>query len=409
MFFAAGWQTLLSIVFSGMNRRNIFIIILIALICAPLQRAKGGERAFASLLTCSPGDEVYAYFGHTALRYCNPDKGLDLVFNYGVFDFSEPNFVGKFVAGETDYMLGIVEFPYFIQEYAMRGSSVVEQELALDSLQRERLFALLRENYRPANRVYRYNYFYNNCTTKARDIIEAAMGEGAIIKYPESDGKQDSFRSTVHRFTAVSPWYSFGIDLLLGSEADALQNERTLQFIPSTLQADFSAASIVCGDSILPLLARTETLIEAVPADSEAASWFTPTLFFVILLLLVILVAVVEHRTKRIYWGVDLLLMTAQGVAGLLVAYMLLFSQHPTVGSNLLIILLNPLPLLILPVYIYCIVKGRKPRVLWLQSSMVLLFIVSAPLLPQYIPMPLYIFAATLLIRTNFILLNNRK
>ena len=82
----------------GMNRRNIFIILLIALICAPLQRVKGSERAFVSLLTCSPGDEVYAFFGHTALRYCNPDKGLDWVFNYGVFDFSEPNFVGKFVS-----------------------------------------------------------------------------------------------------------------------------------------------------------------------------------------------------------------------------------------------------------------------------------------------------------------------
>ena len=396
--------------FLPMNRRNIFIIILIALICAPLHRAKGGERAFVSLLTCSPGDEVYAYFGHTALRYCNPDKGLDVVFNYGVFDFSEPNFVGKFVSGETDYMLGIVEFPYFIQEYAMRGSSVVEQELALDSLQRERLFALLRENYRPANRVYRYNYFYNNCTTKARDIIEAAMGEGATIRYPESVGARESFRSTVHRFTAVSPWYSFGIDLLLGYEADAVQDDRTLQFIPSTLQTDFSAARIVYGtDSVVPLLARTETLIESAPADTEQAQWFTPTLFFVVLMLLVILVAVVERRVKKIFWGVDLLLMAAQGVAGLLIAYMLLCSQHPTVGSNLLIILLNPLPLLILPVYIYCIVKGRKPRVLWLQAAMALLFIVSGPLLPQYIPLPMYIFAAILLIRANFILLNNRK
>ena len=393
----------------GMNRRNIFIILLIALICAPLQRVKGSERAFVSLLTCSPGDEVYAFFGHTALRYCNPDKGLDWVFNYGVFDFSEPNFVGKFVSGETDYMLGIVEFPYFIQEYAMRGSAVVEQELAFDSLQRERLFALLRENYRPANRIYRYNYFYNNCTTKARDIIEAALGDGASIKYPENADRRDSFRRTVHRFTAVSPWYSFGIDLLLGCEADAQQDARTLQFIPSTLQADFSAASIVRGDSVVPLLARTETLIEAVPADSGAALWFTPTLFFVILLLAVVLVAVVERRMGRIFWGLDLLLMTAQGVAGVVVAYMLLFSQHPTVGSNLLIILLNPLPLLILPIYIYSIVKGRKPQILWLQAAMALLFIVSTPLLSQYIPMPLYVFAATLLIRTNFILLNNRK
>ena len=93
---------------------------------APLQAAKSAERTYVSLLTCSPGDEVYAYFGHTALRYYNPDKNLDLVFNYGVFDFSEPGFVAKFVLGETDYMLGVIDYPYFIQEYAMRGSGVVD-------------------------------------------------------------------------------------------------------------------------------------------------------------------------------------------------------------------------------------------------------------------------------------------
>ena len=393
-----------------MNLRTILIVFLITLFGAPLHAGEGGGRAFASLLTCSPGEEVYAFFGHTALRYCNPDKGLDLVFNYGVFDFSEPNFVGKFVAGETDYMLGVVEYPYFIQEYAMRGSSVVEQELALDSLQRERLFALLCDNLRPANRIYRYNYFYNNCTTKARDIIEAALGGNTTIKYAVNDARQPSFRETVHRFTAVSPWYSFGIDLLLGCEADAPQSSRVLQFIPSTLQDDFSLAAIVCGaDSVRPLLMRTATLTEASLSDDAETSWLTPEMFFMALLLSVLLVAAVERRMGKIFWGIDLLLMTAQGVAGTLIAYMLLFSQHPTVGSNLLIILLNPLPLIVLPVYIYCMVKKKKPLILWVQSSMTLLFLVSAPLLPQYFPLPIYIFAATLFIRANLILLNRLK
>ena len=106
----------------SMSRLFVSILCFLALFFAPLQGAESAERPYMSLLTCSPGDEVYAFFGHTALRYCNPDKNQDLVFNYGVFDFSEPNFVAKFVLGETDYMLGLVEYEYFIQEYAMRGS-----------------------------------------------------------------------------------------------------------------------------------------------------------------------------------------------------------------------------------------------------------------------------------------------
>ena len=124
-----------------------------------------------SLLTCAPGSEIYSLFGHTALRYENPAKGEDWVFNYGLFSFDTPNFVYRFVKGETDYQLGVIPYRYFEGEYAMRGSSVYQQELNLTDKEKENVIRLLRENYLPANRVYRYNYFYDNCTTRARDKV----------------------------------------------------------------------------------------------------------------------------------------------------------------------------------------------------------------------------------------------
>ena len=270
--------------------RRVFTLFILMLIASfvPLRAVNGADGAVVSLLTCSPGEEVYAFFGHTALRYQNRAKGLDVVFNYGVFDFQTPNFVGKFVLGETDYMLGATDFPYFIQEYAMRGSRVTEHRLALDSVQIERLFGLLRENYRPANRVYRYNYFYNNCTTKARDIVESAVGQDATVVYPSVE-RSESFRDAVHRFTAVSPWYSFGIDLLLGAEADAPQDARRLQFIPSVLMRDFESATIVRGDSARRLVDAVEVLVEE-DGFPASISFFTPNLCFALLLLLVVLV-----------------------------------------------------------------------------------------------------------------------
>lgn len=384
----------------SMSRLFVSILCFLALFFAPLQVAKSAERPYMSLLTCSPGDEVYAFFGHTALRYCNPDKNQDLVFNYGVFDFSEPNFVAKFVLGETDYMLGLVEYEYFIQEYAMRGSGVVEQVLALDSLQQKRLLNLLLENYRPKNRIYRYNYFYNNCTTKARDIIENALADVGEVEYFVCDG-DDTFRDVVHRFTAVSPWYSFGIDLLLGCEADVAQGARTMQFIPSTLMHDFSTAAILlAGDSVKPLVVQTNNLLEPVNENVGGAIFFTPNLFFASLLVLIIAMTYIEYRKRKLFWLVDAVLLFIQGVAGLLIAFMVLFSVHPTVGSNLLVLLFNPLPLLLLPIFIYNIIKGRKQNIMWMQTIMVAQFLILSPFIPQYIPVAIYMFAVTLLIRS---------
>lgn len=374
-----------------------------ALFFAPLHVAKSADRSYMSLITCSPGDEVYAFFGHTALRYCNPAKNLDLVFNYGVFDFSEPNFVAKFVLGETDYMLGIVEYRYFIQEYAMRGSGVIEQVLALDSLQQEKLINLLRENYLPENRFYRYNYFYNNCTTKARDIIEETLADAYSVEYSPCDRKE-TFRETIHSFTAVSPWYSFGIDLLLGCEADVAPGARVMQFIPSTLMRDFSIATVSSSnESVKPLVKQTNTLLEPVDNDENSAAFFTPNIVFALLLLIIAAMTYAEYRKRKLFWPVDAVLLFVQGVAGLLITFMVLFSVHPTVGSNLLVLLFNPLPLVLLPIYIYNIIKSRKQNIMWMQTIMVAQFLVLSPFIPQYIPVAIYMFAVTLLIRSLYI------
>ena len=129
-----------------------------------------------SVLTCSPGDEAYSLYGHTGLRYCDEEAGIDVVFNYGYFDFDSPNFIWRFILGETDYLVGAVDYDVFCKGYINRGSLINGDYINLTPEQENRLFALLRENCRPENRVYRYNYFYNNCTTKIRDKIEEVTG-----------------------------------------------------------------------------------------------------------------------------------------------------------------------------------------------------------------------------------------
>lgn len=112
-----------------------------------------------SLLTCSPGTEIYSLFGHTALRVQNFSRNLDVVFNYGMFSFNTPHFIYRFIKGETDYQLGVIPYVYFEAEYAERGSSVYQQVLNLSAEEKQTLLHLLTENYLPENRTYRYNYF----------------------------------------------------------------------------------------------------------------------------------------------------------------------------------------------------------------------------------------------------------
>lgn len=387
-----------------MSRLSVAILCFFAVFFAPLQWVRSAEHPYVSLLTCSPGDEVYSFFGHTALRYCNPDKKLDLVFNYGVFDFSQPGFVPKFVLGETDYMLGVVEYPNFIQEYAMRGSGVVEQVLALDSMQQQMFMKLLLDNYRPENRVYRYNYFYNNCTTKARDIIEEALADVGGVEYSVCDSGA-TFRETIHSFTKVSPWYSFGIDLLLGCEADVAPGARAMQFIPSTLMRDFSTAVIpVEKDSVVQLVVRTNNLLEPVNESENSTALFTPNILFSLLLLFIVAMTYIEYRKKKLFWVVDVLLLLVQGIAGLLITFMVLFSVHPTVGSNMLVLLLNPLPLFLLPIFIYNMIKHRKHNIMWMQTIMVAQFLLLSPIIAQYIPPAIHLFAITLLVRSLYII-----
>ena len=179
------------------------------------------EERRVSLLTCSPGEAVYELFGHTAIRVVDESRGLDIVFNYGLFSFDEPNFVGRFILGETDYILGATDFEYFLGEYALRGSGVTEQVINLDKEQTDRVINALILNSLPANRKYRYNFLYNNCTTKARDKILGALGDSFTVEYPEpSRGEQMSFRDIIHNHTAKNEWTQFSIDLLLGAPAD---------------------------------------------------------------------------------------------------------------------------------------------------------------------------------------------
>lgn len=353
-----------------------------------------------SVITCSPGDEVYSLFGHTGLRYRNSDDGTDIVFSYGYFNFNAPNFVWRFILGETDYMVGAVPYNHFIREYEERGSAVVEQVLDLTAGQVSALYSALVNNCRKENRVYRYNYFYNNCTTRVRDQVYSVAGD---VAYVGAGVPAITFREALAGMTSSHPWYAFGIDLLLGADVDEPASRSALQFIPAFFMNDLDMAHV----SGTPLVKEKRILLHEQPRVHEGSN-ATPFNVSLLFLLFTMIVILCEIRHNRIYWGFDIVIMLLQGLSGLLLLFMSLFSSHPAVGCNWLMLLLNPLALIIMPIMVYRTINRKTVTVAWFQVAFVLIFFISAIIQLQVYPVPVYFCAVALLARSLFHLYKDR-
>lgn len=361
-----------------MNKLILLLTLLFFFRIQPVSAQQDSIRV--SLLTCTPGTEIYALFGHTALRYENPAQGQDWVFNYGMFSFNTPNFIFRFVKGETDYELGIRPYAYFEGEYAMRGSSVYQQTLNLTSTEKEKLRELLEENYLPQNRVYRYNFFYDNCTTRARDRIEECI-DGEVV-YPE--GKEGiSFRDIVRQYTKGHDWDELGIDMCLGSEADAPIDTRNQMFAPFYMLEAAKGAVIVKGDSVRPLVLEEKKVVDVQPEEEGSGFSVSPMTCVFILIGITCLIGWLQLKIKKVIWGWDVLLFGVQGLAGCVIAFLVFFSVHPTVGSNWLILLFNPIPLIYLPVMVFKAVKGKKDLYHLINVVYLTLFIMIMPFIQQ--------------------------
>lgn len=334
-----------------------------------------------SLLTCSPHDEIYSLYGHTAIRYEDKASKTDIVVNYGMFSFKKPFFVARFVLGLTDYEMGIQDFADFCCEYQYFGSQVTQQEIYLTPEEKGQLLKALQDNYANA-RVYRYNYFYNNCTTKARDIILKSIN--GKIEYKNAIDKSVSFRDLIHGCNANYSWASFGNDLLLGFKADMQTTREEQQFLPDNLMRDFGQAKIVSADgSARPLVKNTEIIVKGNDYAIAGKTKITPQFVFITLLILMAAIVFAEIKTKKRLLWVDITLLLASGLAGLIL-FVMLFSEHPTTSTNLQILILCPLNLYWATYIIKNRRNERKLRKAWIFLSIMLCIGLSGRLVQVY-------------------------
>jgi hypothetical protein len=285
-----------------------------------------------SLLTVMPRyTAIYTYFGHTALRVQDPVNHEDWVFNWGTFDFDAPNFIYRFVKGETDYFLSYTDYNRFLFAYAMANSTIIEQKLNLPSDGKAALLRLLSINMQPENLVYRYNFLFDNCTSRVRDLIES--GTNNQLSYKELENPV-TFRDLIHSCTAPYPWATFGIDLLVGSGSDSLIHTRQTLFLPVNLMDALDES---------PFVLTSEVILTATPEAVASHFWDSPMLvgWLVFIVCVICCIASIKNKiTFRIYGAI---LFFIAGIAGCIVLFVMLVSYHPCTTENWNILWLNPL------------------------------------------------------------------
>lgn len=301
---------------------------LILLLCALVAAFAADATPRISLLTAMPGEEVYALEGHTAIRVLDLERGEDYVVNWGVYDFNAPNFVGRFVAGQTDYICAAESTDHFLRTYNSQGRQVVEQILRLDSVQTQSLIGLMHSNLRPENRTYRYNYVKDNCATRPLALIEAAIGR----KLLSDNAAGTSFRNEMRRFHRDYPWYQFGIDLALGRGIDEPITVKETAFAPVTMMKLMAGSGLV--ESFVTHGEQT--------LRHESTPWYATPLFISILIFLVaagMCFAPDARWFDSVLFGIFFLL-------GCVLTYLVFVSEHEATSPNLLILWLNPFCLL---------------------------------------------------------------
>lgn len=378
-----------------------------------------------SILTCTPGEDVYSKFGHTALRVVDYTSGEDVVFNYGCFNYNADNFVIKFLLGQTDYMLEAEPMQHFMYRYNIMGVGVTEQVLNLNQSETVNLVQKLLVNLQPENQEYRYNWLFDNCTERARDMIENVI-EGKVV-YKKAD-EERTVRSILRECLVEVPWVSFGIDMLLGSEIDKPAERRVKMFIPDIYHAeadetiikniakntdksdvlvnkeveiadDKGTDSADNGEEIRPFIGSKYELLSVRHAEDNA-SMLSPMVVFCCLLLIVLYFSITDYQRKKQSVWLDVTLSIAQGLSGCIIAFLFFLSEHPAVDSNWLVIIFNPLPLLYAAWTIYCHVKQKNNIFAVVNLAVLTAFLPTMALCPQSFDAAMYVVVLTLMVRS---------
>jgi hypothetical protein len=302
--------------------------------------AQASQGISVYLITCGPGTATYSVYGHSALRIAITERNTDLVYNWGVFDFATPNFAWKFAKGRLDYKLGVISFDRFQQEYFLEQRWIKSQKINLEPEEINILFGLISENLKPENLNYRYDFFYDDCSTRIRDLLEKSIGNK--LTYPPEPKKDiPTFRDMVGKYQRPFPWLKLGVDLIMGTPGEKKASFRDKMFLPLDMQEGLSAALINRNSRLVPLLQNPEKVLDFETPVVRQQFLLSPIFLFSVLFILSV-IFFARNRNRKAVKVADIAIFSIFSLLALLMIFFNFFTDHQQMKWNLNIIWLSP-------------------------------------------------------------------
>ena len=355
----ANFQLLVKVdYFCGMNKILLAVFLVLSTHVFAQPKIELTEASVVTLVTCGPGEELYEAFGHTAIRVHDPNLGMDAVFNYGTFDFNQPNFYWNFVQGRSLYMLASNQYSNFVRAYQYYNRSVREQYLNLTLAQKQALLDKLLWNAQEENKEYLYDYFFDNCSTRPRDVIQEALG--GIVEFDSTHIKDP--RLSIRELTDLyiikeQPWGDLGIDLCLGAVIDKPATAAQYMYLPEELENAFNHAYVVQDGKRIPIVEEKQVTFEAAPVFTPK-SWFVPKVVFpAILLFSAVFVTIFRaaKRSTRIFDGIVFMFFSFIGWNGI---FLWFFTNHFSADYNWNILWALPTN----AIFAFALFKKKRPK-----------------------------------------------
>ena len=314
-----------------MKKTVLSLFLLLASKLTYAQQNILSEQAEMSVLTIGPGTSLNDSFGHSAFRIKDPVKGIDVVFNYGVYDFNTPHFYTKFAQGKLNYLMGLNYYEDFFEAYTSQNRSIKEQVLNLSQTEKQKLFNYLLNNYKPENRAYLYDFFYDNCATKMKDVLQNVLNNAIVFNKPQ-DFQPKTFRTLIQENLYKNSWGSLGIDVALGSVIDKKTSAGEEMFLPENIHKFFEIARI--KNTNKPLVKENKVLYKAVPMPKPTNFFTSPLVVFGIIGLFILYITYTDFKKHTRSRWLDVTLFSITGLVGVLILLLWFATDHKGTHQN---------------------------------------------------------------------------
>ena len=358
-----------------MNKKYFLLLFLLSIYSPLKAQLQLSEYAEVSIVTAGPGEELYEAFGHSAIRIKDPVLKLDLIYNYGMFDFNQPNFYTNFAKGNMIYSLARYDFKYFIASYRRDKRWLKEQVLNLTTQEKQRYFKFLENNALPKNRNYQYDPYFDNCATKLRDITKTILGDKVIFDDNNLE-KKLTFRQLTNHEIPWNSWGTFGLNLIAGTKLDEQATFEQYMYLPDYVYSSFKSATVFIKNQPQELIKNEIVLLNFKEKEAKI-SIFNPFLIFSLIALLGIYITYKDFKNNKRTKSLDFTLFFVTGLIGCALFFLWFFSTHSTAPNNFNLLWAFAPNVVIA----FLLLKTHQPKWLKRYMQLLLLFLAIIPVL----------------------------